>query len=97
MDEIKTMKKVVSTYSGLGDLEEIGSVQLRLMRMKKKMGQLHGMQERRTASSNEEYSRKESKHSESKDDGSLGRSVRDGSLENTKRSKSSKKETLALP
>ena len=59
----------VSTYSGLGNLEEISEVQLRLMRMKKKNVAVHGLQERRATSSNDHYSRRESR--ESKDEESM--------------------------
>jgi hypothetical protein len=87
------LPKVLSSTSGLGDLEDIGAMQLRLMRMKKRVGAVTmARPENLTHSEDQQVMlNKDSKRSK---DGSLkGGSRRKESMENTIRSKSSKKES----
>ena len=86
----------VSSTSGLGDLEAIGAVQLRLMRMKKKMGQARQNENRDSYGSNDEHaSAKDSKADAKEDSKKAAETGRNNSVGTTKRSKSSKKEQMA--
>ena len=87
----------VTSISGLGDLETIGAVQLRLMRMKKKMGATHQNLNRDSYGSNDEHiSTKDSKADAKEDSKKAPETGRNDSIGTTKRSKSSKKEQLGL-
>ena len=85
-------KTLVSSTSGLGDLENIGAMQLRLMRMKKRAAaSVNQSKPEQLTASDDQPLTMQSKRSK---EGSLkGVSRRKDSLNNSKRSKSSKRES----
>ena len=77
-------------------MDIIGAVQLRLMRMKKKMGTIPQNPKRDSYGSNDEHvSTKDSKTDAKEDSKKAAETGRNDSVGTTKRSKSSKKEQVA--